>query len=89
MQTAIAAAFNEFRAVDKLLSIHRPDSDLARANAGGTLSPELAAVIQRALAIAQETDGASDPTIRPLADLWSSEERRAGPECRSRVSPRP
>ncbi len=35
VQTAIAAAFDEFRAVDKLLSIHRPDSALARANAGG------------------------------------------------------
>ena len=70
MQTAIAAAFDEFRAVDKLLSIHRPDSALARANAGGKLSPELAAVIQRALAISKETDGAFDPTIRPLADLW-------------------
>ena len=70
MQPAIAAAFDEFRAVDKLLSIHRPDSSLARANAGGKLSPDLAAVIQRALAIAKETDGAFDPTIRPLADLW-------------------
>ncbi len=70
MQTAIAAAFDEFRAVDKLLSIHRPDSALARANHGGELSPELIAVIQRALAVAKETDGAFDPTIRPLADLW-------------------
>jgi len=70
VRPAIAAAFDEFRVVDKLLSIHRTDSALAHANAGGKLSPELAAVIQRALAIAKETDGAFDPTIRPLADLW-------------------
>ena len=70
MQPAFDAAFDEFRAVDKLLSIHRPNSALARANAGGKLSTELTAVIQRALAIAKETDGAFDPTIRPLADLW-------------------
>jgi thiamine biosynthesis lipoprotein len=70
VQAAIAAAFDEFRAVDKLLSIHRPDSALARANDSGDLSPELAAIIQRALAVAKETDGAFDPTIRPLADLW-------------------
>ncbi len=70
MQPAIAAAFDEFRAADKLLSIHRPDSALARANDSGDLSPELTAVIQRALDIAKETDGAFDPTIRPLADLW-------------------
>ena len=35
------AAFAEFRAVDALLSIHRPDSDLARANAGDPASAEL------------------------------------------------
>ncbi|MGY8650347.1 MAG: FAD:protein FMN transferase, partial [Verrucomicrobiia bacterium] len=70
VQPAIDAAFNEFRAVDKLLSIHRHDSALARANDSGDLTPELAAIIQRALDVAKETDGAFDPTIRPLADLW-------------------
>jgi thiamine biosynthesis lipoprotein len=70
VQAAIDAAFNEFRAVDKLLSIHRHDSALARANDSGDLTPELAAIIQRALDVAKETDGAFDPTIRPLADLW-------------------
>jgi len=70
VQPAITAAFDEFRAADKLLSIHRDDSALARANAGGELSADLIPVIQRALAIAKETDGAFDPTIRPLADLW-------------------
>ena len=67
---AINAAFAEFRAVDALLSIHRPDSDLARANAGGPVNAELQAVLEKALAIARDTDGAFDPTIRPLADLW-------------------
>ena len=64
------AAFEEFRQVDALLSIHRPDSQLARANAGGPMNAELRAIIERSLAIARETDGAFDPTIRPLADLW-------------------
>ncbi|MCH2378798.1 MAG: FAD:protein FMN transferase, partial [Pedosphaera sp.] len=67
---AINAAFAEFRAVDALLSIHRPDSALARANAGGPVNAELQAVLEKALAIARDTDGAFDPTIRPLADLW-------------------
>ncbi len=70
MQPAIAAAFDEFRAADKLLSIHRADSALAHANDSGDLSPELIPVIQRALAIAKDTDGAFDPTIGQLADLW-------------------
>ena len=64
------AAFAEFRAVDALLSIHRDDSDLARANAGGPVNAELQAVLEKSLAIARDTDGAFDPTIRPLADLW-------------------
>ena len=67
---AINAAFAEFRAVDALLSIHRDDSDLARANAGGPVNTELQAVLEKSLAIARDTDGAFDPTIRPLADLW-------------------
>jgi thiamine biosynthesis lipoprotein len=69
-QPAINAAFDEFRAVDALLSIHRDDSDLARANAGGPVNAELQAVLEKSLAIARDTDGAFDPTIRPLADLW-------------------
>ena len=64
------AAFAEFRAVDALLSIHRDDSELARANSGGPVNAELQAVLEKSLAIARDTDGAFDPTIRPLADLW-------------------
>ena len=67
---AINAAFAEFRAVDALLSIHRDDSALARANAGGPVNAELQAVLEKSLAIARHTDGAFDPTIRPLAALW-------------------
>ncbi|MEC8929696.1 MAG: FAD:protein FMN transferase [Verrucomicrobiota bacterium] len=74
-QRAINAAFGEFRAVDKLLSIHRTDSELAALNRTAGLqsckaSPELFAALQSALQIARQTDGAFDPTIRPLADLW-------------------
>ncbi len=70
VQPAINAAFDEFRAADKLLSIHRHDSALARANASGEVSTALRPVLERALAVAKDTDGAFDPTIRPLADLW-------------------
>ncbi len=57
------------------MSIHRADSELARLNASaGTnavvVSPELFAVLQLAQAIATQTDGSFDITIRPLADLW-------------------
>ena len=69
-RAGMGAAFDEFRAVDALLSIHRDDTDLARANAGSPASAELQAVIRQSLAIARNTEGAFDPTIRPLADLW-------------------
>lgn len=69
-QAAINAAFAEIDAVDQLLSIHRADSALARANAGGPVNDELHNVLKSALAIARQTEGAFDPTIRPLADLW-------------------
>jgi thiamine biosynthesis lipoprotein ApbE len=72
---AIDAAFGEIRAIDQLLSIHRPDSDLAILNkaaaAGPAIaSPELFAALQSAQEISRQTSGAFDPTIRPLADLW-------------------
>jgi thiamine biosynthesis lipoprotein len=69
-QAAINAAFEEFRAVDRLLSIHRNDSKLARANKGEAINPELKWILNQALAISKETKGAFDPTIRPLADMW-------------------
>ena len=69
-QSAINAAFAEIRAIDRLLSIHRDDSDLAKANQGLPISAELKPVLKQVLAIARETEGAFDPTIRPLAELW-------------------
>lgn len=58
-----------------MMSIHRPDSELSRVNAEAkqgpiTLSSELFRVIAQAQAIAAETDGSFDVTIRPVADLW-------------------
>ena len=58
-----------------MMSIHRPDSELAHVNASAftnpvAVSPELFAVLQLAQNIAAQTDGAFDATIRPLADLW-------------------
>ncbi len=64
------SAFKEFREVDRLLSIHRQDSELARANKGGLVNPELKQVLNQALIISSKTKGAFDPTIRPLVDLW-------------------
>ena len=75
VQSAINAAFDEFRAMDKLLSIHRPDSELTILNKNAIKGPavvsnELFGALQTAQALSRQTEGAFDPTIRPLADLW-------------------
>jgi thiamine biosynthesis lipoprotein len=75
VQRAINAAFDEFRAVDKLLSIHRANSELSVLNKAAAKGPvvasaELFAALQTAQAFSRQTEGAFDPTIRPLADLW-------------------
>ncbi len=75
VNTAISAAFEEFRRIDGLMSIHRADSELSRLNAGAAAEPvvvstDLFRVIARAQEIADETEGSFDITVRPLADLW-------------------
>jgi len=72
---ASSAAFDVFRRVDALMSVHRPDSELSRLNARAAwepvaASPDLFRVIAKAQEIAEQTEGSFDLTIRPLADLW-------------------
>ncbi|MGZ8898757.1 MAG: FAD:protein FMN transferase [Limisphaerales bacterium] len=74
-QQAVTAAFNEISRVDLLLSIHKTNSETAKLNAAAPdqpfgVSPELAFVLDGALEIARATEGAFDPTIGPLAQLW-------------------
>ena len=73
--SVISAAFDEFRRVDALMSIHRTDSELSRLNVRAALAPvvitpDLFRVIAKAQEIAEQTQGSFDITIRPLADLW-------------------
>jgi len=66
------------RALDAVvaqMSAWEPLSDLSRYNrsAAGSwiaLPPEMAGVLRRAIEIAQATDGAFDPTLGALTDLW-------------------
>jgi thiamine biosynthesis lipoprotein len=57
------------------MSTYEVDSDLVRFNrapAGTwqTLPPEFFAVLGHALMLAEDTDGAYDPTVAPLVDVW-------------------
>ncbi|MEX2482034.1 MAG: FAD:protein FMN transferase [Gammaproteobacteria bacterium] len=73
--------------VNAQMSTYREDSLISRFNRADTgesfLVPEaFASVLQTALALAAETDGAYDPTVGPLVNLWGfgpGDERTAAP----------
>lgn len=65
--------------LEQRLSAHRPDSELARVHAAQgrpvAVDPTTYRLVERALRWAQVTDGAFDPTVGPLIDLWQRAER--------------
>lgn len=65
----------ELAAFDAAFSNWRPDSEIARLNAHASTGPfpvsvRFAAVLQQALELAEATEGAFDPTVKPLSDLY-------------------
>jgi len=75
LNRAISEAFDEIQRIDAIMSLHRADSELARVNTSAyehaqTVSTELLTVLRNALEIAKATDGAFDPTIAPLVQMW-------------------
>jgi thiamine biosynthesis lipoprotein len=77
----------ELDRVDAQMSTYRPQSDLSRFNrapAGSwqALPPEFFEVLQHALQLAKDSDGAYDPTVGPLVNLWGF-----GPDQRPRQPP--
>ncbi len=71
-RTVIRAALDELEMVDRLMTIHRDDSDLGRTNRsqGGSLDIRTLEVARKACELAALTDGALDPTILPLMRYW-------------------
>lgn len=72
---AVQAAWQEMTRLDGLLDCYKPDSEVARINqaAGGApvlVSEDTFRVIAQAVEIARLTDGAFDPTIGPVTQLW-------------------
>lgn len=70
-----AAADDAVRCINQLeqqLSVTRPESEIARLNAGGSaaLPPDTAELLRQSLALCQLTGGALDITIGPVAALW-------------------
>jgi thiamine biosynthesis lipoprotein len=74
-ERAAERAFEAIRVVDGQMSIHRPDSQLARVNAAagrGTVpaDPAVLEVVERACETARRTGDVYDPTVLPLMRLY-------------------
>lgn len=71
-EAAVEAAEQEILRLDELLSVSGENSEIRRVNDGETvtLSEDTAALVEQALTLAEETDGAFDVTIYPLMKAW-------------------
>ena len=74
-QPAIDAAFSELKRVENLTSFHK-SSDLTRLNKSSgegpqTVDPELVGLITKSLEFSALSQGAFDPSIGPVAQLWN------------------
>lgn len=72
-------AFAEITRLEAILSRHRPDSPLSRLNATGRIDHAPSAllhVMTQALDYARMSDGAFDPTVAPLLELYASRAER-------------
>jgi len=77
VRTAVEAELAQF---DLAFSNWREDSEIARCNRHASTqpfaaSPRFCAVLQQALDVAAATEGAFDPTVKPLSDLYRRAKR--------------
>ena len=73
-EVAVEAAFGRMEAVAAAMTRYRVESDVGRVNAAQgrpvSVSVATASVVQAALAYARASDGAFDPALDGLTDLW-------------------
>ena len=74
-ELAIQSAFNEIQRMEGLMSTRIPGSEISKINQSAGLepvsvSPEVLAVISRALYWAEQTNGALDISLEPVQELW-------------------
>ena len=73
-KAAIGACLAEVARLDGIFNLHRPDSAVARLNATGSLDDapaDLRMLLAEAMALAERSGGAFDPTIQPLWMLYA------------------
>jgi thiamine biosynthesis lipoprotein len=71
---AIAASLEEIERLERIFSLHRPDSALSRLNQAGKLETppiELVELLSLAGSLSARSDGRFDPTIQPLWRLYA------------------
>jgi len=76
VEQALKDAFAEMRRIERLMSPHVPDSDLARlaaSTSGVEVSAETLALLRRALVLNRASGGAFDPTLGAVKHLWGIE----------------
>ncbi len=87
-ERAIAAAFEEIRLVERVMSLFRPDSQVSQLNRTGVLSephPYLCEVVGQAQVLAATTNGAFDITVQPLWRLHANAWRGSQPPQRADI----
>lgn len=80
---AIAAALTELRRLEAIFSVYRGDSAISLLNRQGSLDhapADLMTMLERALSLAKISDGAYDPTVQPLWNLYSTHFAAANPD---------
>lgn len=81
-EQAIDAALAEIDAIDRVMSLYRPDSQVCRLNAAGTLDdpdPRLVEILRKSLDVSARTGGAFDITVQPLWLLYSRSKGKPDP----------
>ena len=78
----IEAAFAEAKRIESMLSTWIPDSALSRLNSGaaGPEPAELKTLLDKTLDWSRRTNGAFDPRIKGLIDVWKTREEGALPD---------
>ena len=77
----LGIALAEVRRLEAIFDLHRSDSAISRLNRRGVLAnppPEFVELLRFAQRIAALTDGAFDPTVQPLWELYAGHFARAG-----------
>ncbi|UCG44150.1 MAG: FAD:protein FMN transferase [candidate division WOR-3 bacterium] len=77
-ETALARAFAEVHRLDTLWSAFLPTSEVAgvNRNRGQAVRAETRELVDRALDVCREVDGALDVTILPVAEAWGFRDER-------------